>query len=893
MINISFDNPYLLLLLIPLALLVIIPFAIAIRRENKSRETTIALICHLLIVALVTLAVAGMKHTTVITETELYVLADVSHSTSERLELIDGHIEALKDQLPRNSKMGVITFGKDVKLHTELGGELTSIKDSGTDTGATDILSALKFADSLYRDSTIKRLVLYTDGLSTDPEVNGELARTVADMKERDVYIDVVYIDSNLSEDAKELQISDVEFNASTYLEHETTANILVESTVETDVIVKLRKNQETYLEKAVHVTPGFNIVNMDLYTEQAGEFDYELSIAPLEDTSSYNNLFAFTQKVNETVSVLLVTAEKADVEIVQALYGERAVIDAYVKPPEPTKYGVVPEPFDVPFTVEELCKYDEYILSNVNVEDINNADSFVSSIDTCVSMFGKSLITAGNNDLQNSEAASVDALSNMLPVRFGNDAQDTKLYAIVIDSSRSMEFKNFDFFRMAKTAAKYLLGFLNEGDYFTIVHFSGEVYVPMLPQQVTPANIEKANALIDGLTVTQGTMIGQTLERVNELLSEYDFCEKKQVMLISDGMSFEGGELLQDDPIAAALALKNNNVTVSALNAGNDEGIATMQAIAAAGGGSYYFAKSSDDLVGVMFDEIADDVTETLVRGTADVIINKANDKVLSGVETIPPINCYVYAKAKASAENVLFVEYQKASGKVKVPLYSYWNYGKGRVSTLTTALGGEWVSGWQAGEGAEFLQNIYTENVPATKIDYPYTVEVTFDGKYTHLEIVPAVLNPDATMTVTVTLPDGSTQTEKLIFDSYRYFYKFETGLNGKYRIDASYDWTTKSYSSSNVFNLSYSPEYDSFNSFSPAALHAFVRNNGTVTESGNVTLKAEEVELDTYVIRFTVPFLAAAAALYIVDTVIRKLKWADIKSFFKRKRKKEAVK
>ncbi len=898
MINISFDNPLLLLLLIPMVLLVVIPFAIAIRKENKSKETTLALICHLLIVTLVVLAAAGMMNVAVITKTELYAVADVSYSANGKLDVIDSYIADLEKQLPKNSKMGVVTFGKDVKLHTPLGGKITSVKDSGTDETATDILSALKYADSLFSGDTIKRIVLYTDGLSTDPSANGELIRLVEDMKERDVYLDVVYINSNLEEDEKELQISDVEFNASTYLGHKTSANILIESTIDADVIVRLTKNGEAYLDQTVSLTEGYNIVNFELYTEKSGEFDYKVSLTLRdEEASSHNNTFSFTQKVNENISVLLVTDNQADVDIVKQLYGENAQIDAYVKPKQtpPTSDNQRPKPvpFDVPFTVEELCKYDEFVLSNVKVEEINNADSFIKSIDICVSVFGKSLITAGDNNLCNSEATSVEALNNMLPVKFGNNEEDPKLYAIVIDSSRSMEFQNFDYFKMAKSAAKYLLDFLGENDYFTIVHFSGEVYVPLLPREATVENIAEAKTIIDNLSVTQGTMIGRTLERVCDIMIPYTF-DEKQVMLISDGMSFEGGETaLVDNPIAAATRLRENNITVSTLNAGQVEGVATMQAIANAGGGKYYFSKSSEDLVGVMFDEIADDVTDTVVIGTTDVIINRKNDAVLSGIETLPAIGGYVYSKPKASAENVLFVNYKKASGNiVKAPLYSYWEYGNGRVATLTTSLGGEWVDNWKDGSGLDFLHNIKTTNVPDTKIDHPYTVEVNFDGKYIHVEIVPAVTNPDATMTVTVVLPDGTELTEKLTFDSYRYFYKFEVATPGKYLINTSYDWVTKSYTSSNVFNISYSPEYDRFNAFTPASLHAFVRNNGTVTENGNAVLKTDETKLETYILRFTVPFLAIAAILYVVDTVIRKLKWADIKSFFK-KRKRGAAK
>ena len=894
MINISFDNPLLLILLIPMLALVLIPYFIAIRKENKSGAAAIALSLHLVIVLLVVLAAAGMSNVTVITETELYVLADVSHSMSDKLDLVDEYIERVEDELPRNSEMGVITFGKNYKLHTPLGERITSVKDNTVNGSATDVVSALRYADSLFGDSSIKRIVLITDGMSTDRNATSELVRIVEDLKANDVYIDVVYVDSSLSEGAEEIQISSVDFNPSAYRGRESTADLLIESTYAANVIVQLHKNGEAYMSKTVELTPGYNVVNLELDTKEEGENDYSVSFVATGDSSEYNNALSFTQRVNGKLNVLLVTSSANDKAAIEALYGDLATVDAYVKPEEtkPSVSNPNPKPvsFNVPFTVEDLCKYDEIILSNVDVESITNAEAFIASLDTVVSEFGKSLITVGNNGLQNTESELATELGNMLPVKFGNSDADPKLYTLVIDSSRSMEFKNADFFVMAKLSATYLLGLLNEDDYFAIVTFSGEVYHLAQPQIASRENIDNALLTISKLDVTQGTMIGSALKAAGDLIIPMSFSEK-QVILVSDGMSFEGGEVLSDDPIGETERLRANNVTVSTLNTGNTDalGIDTMKSIAAAGGGEYYFCQRSSDLEKLILGDVADDVTDTEIIGDIEVKVNKENDAVLSGVDRLANIGGYVYAKTKASAETVLTVDYKKSGGGIiEAPLYAYWSYGEGRVATLTTSIGGEWVGGWSDDSGVAFLSNILSTNTPKTKIDYPYTVNIDYDGKYSEVEIIPAVLNPDAVMNVTVVFPDGSEITEKLTFDSYRYFYRFETGIVGKYLIKVSYDWATKSYTSESVHTISYSPEYDEFVTASPAPIYAFMRDNGNVFTDGNITLEIDESKIATYVLYFAVPFLAMAAALYVIDTVIRKLKWADIVSLFKRKTK-----
>ena len=87
--NISFDNPYLLLLFIPLLLAIVIPIILAIRKENRHRSVFISLALHIIISLAVTLALAGMISTTVMTETQVVVVADVSYSANRNLDTVD------------------------------------------------------------------------------------------------------------------------------------------------------------------------------------------------------------------------------------------------------------------------------------------------------------------------------------------------------------------------------------------------------------------------------------------------------------------------------------------------------------------------------------------------------------------------------------------------------------------------------------------------------------------------------------------------------------------------------------------------------------------------------------------------------------------------------------
>ena len=122
-------------------------------------------------------------------------------------------------------------------------------------------------------------------------------------------------------------------------------------------------------------------------------------------------------------------------------------------------------------------------------------------------------------------------------------------------------------------------------------------------------------------------------------------------------------------------------------------------------------------------------------------------------------------------------------------------------------------------------------------------------------------------------------------LNFDQTRYYYTFETPDVGKYEVQISYTFGDAPYVSNTVFYLARSPEYDAFAMCSAASLNAALRDRGEVYEYDSLVIEHNKDEVSTYTMDFTVALLAAAVVMYVVDIVIRKLKWADIVSLFKK--------
>ena len=868
--NISFDNPWLLLLAVPLLAAVIVPYCIAIKKDNKNAHTVTSLILHLLIVALVVPALAGMVSVTVMTETEVYVVADVSYSANRNLDLIDTYIAELQQKLPENSSVGLVCFGKDAVCVQKAEKEpLKSVKQSGADDSATDIAGALEYAATLFSRDVIKRVVLLTDGKQTSADGASALISAVEHLYAENIALDTVYVDNNVGEGVTEVQIDGVEHTPATYLDHPTSATVLVQSSAKTDAVVTLSIGGTQLAQKAVSLDTGYNLVTFHTDTSSAGEFDYEVRVDAEGDVSSHNNAYFFTQRVTETLRVLVITSQQSDADALARIYGANAQIDAYVGNP------------NVPCTVEQLCVYDQIVLSNADVRELKNYTAFVESVDTVVSLFGKSLITVGDTYIQNKSDDTLGALEDMLPVRFGNNDADPKLYCLVLDSSRSMQMASR--LIMTKKAAVKFLDLLNPEDYVMVVSFSGEVYIEQMPTEAT--NKEQVAEIINGIEPTQGTVIGAALKAAFGQMQSLSFSEK-QVVLISDGMSYSAEP---DDAADMANQLYQAGIVTTVINTSCQEGTENMKRIAEYGRGRYYWLQDERDLDELIFGDVADEVTETVIEKRSPVTIKNEEDDVVKGISYLPDVHGYVYAKAKASAKTVLTVPYTKASGStVEAPLYAYWKYGNGRVACFTSTVSGDWAKDWQGEDGMRLFGAVASTNTPAERMDYPYTLYVSYDGINARIEMIPATLNPYATVQMRITTPDSQVLEVQPVFDSQRYAHEFAASAVGKYCVEITYAYDDYTFASESVFNISYSPEYDAFVTFDSAELHNAVRDRGTVSEGSVPALENDPDRLDTYSVYFTVPLLIAAAVLYIVDIIVRKITKNDIKSLLRFKKR-----
>lgn len=888
MSNISFANPYLLLVLIPLLLVIVVPFVITFKKDNIGIRNIMSLILHFIICVLVVLVLAGMNYKTAIDQTDIYVLADVSYSANRNIDTIDSYIKELDKNKDSKTSIGIVCFGIDTPYVLTIPGEniksiRSCVEQERVNRSGTDISGALRYTSSLFDDSCIKRIILMTDGYETS---SGNVLNVVNELRNQNVYVDAIYLDDNLPEDEIEAQITGVEYTMSTYKDKTESVQVTIQSNLaHSTSLLNIYKNnvlmENSY--QAPVISKGLNVITLPLDTTEAGVFDYRIELNVNGDTSSYNNTYSFTQTVTNDIKILYLANDDDEKDFALKYFKKDNTEVTYLNIKQNK----------VPYTLEDLCQYDEYVLSDVNIKNINSSATFATNLDLMISRYSKSLITLGNTYLDgSSDDVSLKTLANMLPIRYGDSQRDGKLVCIILDISKSM-VESFHL-QTAKTAANKIVDLASESDNIMVLTLSGETMVLQVSTKVTDGVRVSIKNAINEIEERQGTLIGSSIKQFADNFSNLPFYQK-QIYLLSDGATMNGDV----DAVDVAYNLyKTSGTTISCIGIGDRDSL--LKDIATASKGNYYTAEDVEELEILVDNELSSEISETVYDDGDDraVTIKRSSAAILNGIEgNIPVVRGYYLGTTKNSATTVLSTIYEGTTRDYEVPLYAFWRYGNGSVSSLACDVNsGYWLSTW-TGEGGDLryeannngekiLYNLAMSNLPTQRVEAPLIIDISLDGINSYVSINPPTLNPNASLSLSITYPNGKTVEKEMVYTTTNYEISFESQMTGKYYIKINYELNNINYAIDYYYNVSYAEEYNSFNYYEIYNLNHMVNTGNPVYEdASNIDLSVDETRSTTYSFDFTILFMTIAISLFIVDIFIRKVKWADIRQIFKK--------
>lgn len=862
--NVTFDNPKLLYIFIPLALLVIIPYFITLKKKSFKWFNLMSLFSHLVICVLLSLSVANVKTQEIKTETTIYILADVSSTTQNVQDEMDDYIEEFKDKMSPSSQLGVVVFAKDSQELVKPGNELVSLSKANVDVGSTNFQQALTYTASLFNDEHKKRIIVLSDAKQTD----GDAMSVKEQLVSLGIRIDAVYFDSSLKEDEKEIQLDEIKGSTSTFLNDEDKLTLIVKSNYDAAVKVNLKEKDVDFYSGTHVVKKGINEIVVDANTTTVGTHTYEISIDEKNDELKENNIMYFVQEIHEKCEVLVISSSYENANSIASTINQNCNVTTLMT------YNKIST------DLQQYIKYDEIILSDVDLNAIEGKETFVENLEILVTKYGKSLITLGGSHTYLDGGFISSNIKEMLPVDLNpSDTKKKTALILLIDNSGSMSGSGIE---MAIQGAKGCLDILTPEDYIGVISF--ESYTRVVQPLASVAFKESILKRIDTIKSGDGTMMTPgLLEAYEEMQAIKDQMSNRQVILISDGMPSDGGqhEVVQ--------MMADDGIVVSTISIGGIYTNSLLNDLATIGKGNYYQISGASQLPNVMLGEVSDIVMDSIIEENVEVNIKLPNDPVIKGINKIPNINGFNYSKAKYNAITVLSTTHTLESGETlsDVPIYTYWEYGKGKVATYMSDISTKWTSDFfKKEDGKKFLNAVIKTNLPETHHDSYMFVDVINQGETSLVNIeVPKIVS-GIEVRATVTTPSGNKDKKVLTLKNGVYKDEFVTQEKGVYDILVEYinKRTSSVLKYQTKFTYSYSKEFDEFMKADNVLLYQLVDDSGIVSNviEDIVNINQEDVIYNKYYYK---NLLLAALIIFVIDIAIRKIRLKDIKSLFKK--------
>lgn len=789
-ISIQFEHPWLLLLLIPVILLTLLPFFRLKRqyRRGRSRITSLVLRITALVIGVFVLAGMSIETKTIAKRDDIIILVDRSDSTRSTMDRINEQVELIIDESNGEYDIGIITFANGNVYNVELSNNVNTSydeyinHDDKPDASATDIASALIYAESYISDPNKGRIILLTDGIETDDSA----LITVREIAESGLRIDTIYFSP--IRHYHEIQVNSVTIPERVTVGESIELYVDAQSTVAGSGILSVYDNSNLIYEESIEMNGYEESFAIDCVFNTGGLHELYFEIESEFDTVIENNSYYSYVDIESSSNILIVDGTGDESLFLEDLLNSNNTV-------------TVVDVNNLPESINALQSYDEVILMNVQNSQLPN--SFVQILDVYVEQLGGGLLTIGGNQAYVEDDMTGSAFEEMLPIVSSTSTRPIAVM-FVIDSSGSMKDyiadSNKSRFKIAIDGAIASVNALSDRDYFGLVSFNivSNVSIHLTPASRREAIIED----IKDLEAGGGTEYKDGLELAASALKTMSDVYVKHIIFITDGEPSDE----RAGYINVVEGLSEFNITLSgiAVYRSDFDQAEIVEELANIGEGQYYFILDATNLPLIMVEESKTIGVQHIYDElfTPD-IMNYTS--VVTGIDGLPALGGYYGTLLKEEATMVL-------SSDVKLPIYAEWDYGSGKVGSFTSDLNGEWsASYFYDTEGKALLVNIVSSLLPDKMIEKETIRTEFFSNNYSSTVKITSLMEDNELLNAEVTNPDGTTVAVELTNISGGVFTgEFETTTEGIYTIAINNDNSTVAY---NYTSFSYSEEYNVF--------------------------------------------------------------------------------
>lgn len=877
-IEISFENPY-LLLIFPAALLVIlIPFFVLPKKRRSGIKRLIPVLLHTILAALMTLAIAGLTFTIVNQEENIIILADVSDSMRPMISTVRETCQEIKNNSKETDHISVVTFSGGGEQVVDFGGAIPeTLAQNEEGNNATDISEALNYAASLFPAGSKSRMIVISDGKMTE----GNAVATASAIKENGIRIDGIYIPTTALKG--EAQVSSFTAPKSVFSETDFSISVTIQSECVQECHLVVRDVANDLLSMDLILERGINVIREKVQLNGNGSHRLRAEITPEMDRIVDNNFMDAYVNVAERSNVLIVTNATAESNLLRQVLSQTADV-------------TVVQERQAPGTLTNILQYDEIILVNVSVLDLPK--DFDKYLDSFVRDYGRTLITIGGKSTYLLGGMEGTKLSSLLPVDIRGDSGAGNIaLIIVLDVSGSMNQNNR--LTMAKEGAKLSVSVLGDGDMIGLVTFGRDTRVNV---PLGPANEGSKDFMyrqIDGLTTQNNTNIYPAINQARDILERTQTAAAKHVLLLSDGSPTENYSMQQYERVVQGMAEKGITTSTIAIEPAASNGRnridpkQLMQNLATVGGGTYYEATSASTLSSIMLEATQSARMDSVVNESfVPVIAHEDKETVAVEQDELPSLGGFVYTSLRNGAVEVLSTTYDVYDEDdvlvetKDVPIYAYWIAGKGFVGTYLSDFNpNQWASNSWANvpSARNFVNNVVTARLPDAKACTDLSVAVIPGGTHAKIEVQTSEQLLGNEVLLQIEILGEETQSIRLSGDGKYFSTEIDLNRDIYYRFSVFERYMGMTIDS---FTFEYFPgysyEYDCFNTSGQANMTSIC------AAGGGEMFTALEGVLDIEMLALPFNFnpiiilMIVSAAILVVDIILRKLKMKDIRDF-----------
>lgn len=681
--SLSFQYPWVLILLLSLLPLV---------RSWSTRPTSLtprrrrgALWLRVLAVTCVVLALAGARVVTMTRDLTVMFLLDRSLSTggdSQRWqrEFMASALTArgITDQF------GAVLFGKESRVELAAGPhqkEQMGPFSQVVDRNSSNLTSALRFAASTFPAHTARRLVILSDGQSTEAETEAEVQALAA----AGIEVWTVPLPDNETPD---LLVSRVEAPSQVAIDEPFALRVVVESSGIGEAKLLLTENGTPRQTVNLKLREGPNLFLLPQRVNRAGPVRFEARVSSPTDKRPENNKGETLLVVGQEQTVLVLRSEQGPGSLVPLL--EAAGIRAM-----PVTPGSLPRRVGAWRDVSALV-----------IEDVD-ALSWSLELQKVVSLLvrdgGMGLLMLGSDSTFGVGGYQHTAIEPLLPVNLAiRRPKDQPLAALVqcLDKSGSMSGEPI---RKAREACISAGSTLSERDLLGVVAFDSAARWIFRFQ--AKGDGEDFRDRVSRLRAGGGTDLYPALSQAIDELQAAE-AMLKHIIVLSDGAV--GAADYHD----LAMKAVGQKITISAIALGPGADVTFLRELTRKGKGRLYEVRETS--AGTPLPQVF--IRETLLATGAGVsekpteirpTESAAGSPILEGLEfaQTPALLGHNMASVKGGTAKTLLATPKQD------PILAVGRAGLGKTAAWTSDLGGEWAASWlgvPSGAGGSLLEAI-----------------------------------------------------------------------------------------------------------------------------------------------------------------------------------------